>query len=294
MTRLADLLARSRWPLLVLPVVVSVFLLRSSGDGAVPVIATAIFGLVLLALVGVLIANLSGRDPDAEQRAAGLDSDPAAVALLARWLQRSKHFRFVGGTAGFIIGFSFVDGNLMTLVLSVLAGIALGGALAEAHSLFRRPARTASADIIIRDPGQYTDRGDTLAMAAIAIMAFALSVFAALSDSTSARSALLAGVTALAVILTTLLFQRVVVTRRRPALPERLRRADDLMRRLAATLGFTKPAIALALGLLAQSVYWLGSSGLNAVGAVLLWAAAFGWYVSSRQSTKNLVAEVRT
>ena len=195
MSRLADLLARSRWPLLVLPVVVSGFLLRSSGDGAVPVISTAIFGLVLLALVGVLIANLSGRDPDAEQRAAGLDSDPAAAALLARWLRRSKHFRFVGGTAGFIIGFSFVDGNLMTLVLSLFAGIAVGGALAEAHSLFRRPATTASADIIIRDPGEYTDRGDTLAMAAIAIMAFALSVFAAVSDSASARSALLAGVT---------------------------------------------------------------------------------------------------
>ncbi len=293
MTRLADLLARTRWPLFVLPIVVSVFLLRGSGDGSVPVISTALFGILLLAMVGVLIANLSGRDPDAAQRAAGLDADPAAVALLTRWLRRSKHFRFVGGTAGFILGFSFVNGNLLTLVLSVFAGIAAGGALAEVHSLSRRASNTASANIIARDPSDYTDRGDSLAMAAIAMVACGLSVLSALSDSRSAGSAILACITALIIIAATLLFQRVVILRRRPALPEDLRRADDLMRRLGATLGFTKPAIALALGLVAQSVYWLGSSGFNVLGALLLWGAAFGWYGSSRQSTKNLVAEVR-
>jgi hypothetical protein len=87
MRRLVDRLATHRWPLFLLPVVISVFLLRGSGDGAFPVISTILVALVLLALVGVLVVNLAGRDPGAEDRAADLDDDPAATALLARWLR---------------------------------------------------------------------------------------------------------------------------------------------------------------------------------------------------------------
>jgi hypothetical protein len=75
-----------------------------------------------------------------------------------------------------------MDGNMLTLVFAVFAGVAVGGALAEVHSLTGRSASTASADVIVRDQRDYTDRGDTLAMAAIAIVAFALAVFAVISD----------------------------------------------------------------------------------------------------------------
>ena len=287
------MLASTRWPLFLLPILLSVFFIRGSNDDSpFSIIGLAIFGLVLLAIVGVLLMNLAGRDPGVDQRAAALDADPMASALLARWLSRSKHFRFVGGTAGFIIGFGIVNGNFLILALTTFAGIAAGGALAEVHSLTRRPVKAASADMIVRNPRNYVDRGDSIAMMVTAITALAIAVFSAVSNSLSSGSAMLASITALAVIAATLLMQRFVIIRPRPALPADLRRADDLMRRLAATLGFTKPAIALALGLLAQSLTWLSSGGAAVLGAVLLWGAAVGWYVSSRQSTSNLL-EVR-
>lgn len=290
MRRIADLLAGRRWPLFLLPIILSGVLLRGPAEASTAsVIATVIFGLALLATVGVLAMNLAGRDPGADQRAAALDPDPMATALLARWLSRSKHFRFVGGAAGFVLGFGIVNDNILILALTTFAGIAAGGALAEVHSLTRRTAKAASADIIVRDPRNYVDRSDSIAMAATAVTAVAIAAFAAVSDLSASGSALLASITALAVIAATLLMQRFVIIRPRPALPADLRRADDLMRRLAATLGFTKPAIALALGLLAQSLTWLSSDGVAVLGALLLWGAAIGWYVSSRQSSKNLL-----
>ncbi len=65
--------------------------------------------------------------------------------------------------------------------------------------------------------------------------------------------------------------ERLGVIRPRPALSRELRDADNLLRYLAATQGFTRPAIGLGVVLLAQSVNALGTaSGYGAV-SFLLW-----------------------
>ena len=84
--------------------------------------------------------------------------------------------------------------------------------------------------------------------------------------------------------------QRAVVVRRRPALSDDLRRADDVMRRLAATQGFTRPAIAFALVMLSQGLATFGNSTTVTVAVLALWMLAIAWYAASRQSRANLRA----
>jgi len=292
MKRLVNALGRARWPLLLMPILLSVFILRSSGSNPVQIAVIAVFVVAMLIAGAMLFVNLAGVDPDVDQRVANLTTDPASAELLTRWLSRSKHFRFVGGAAGFVLGLGWTNTSLLTLLLSLLAGVAAGGAAAELHSLRRPTASPASANMIVRRVGDYVQRVDAVAMAAIAVTASMVVVLSALSSNSRSGSATIASAAALVVVVMTYAMQRFVIVRPRPALPADLRRADDLMRRLAATVGFTKPAIALSLGLLATGLEWFGSDGLGTLLALLLWGASLGWYIDSRQSSKNLLAEV--
>jgi len=292
MKRLVYALGRARWPLLLMPILLSVFILRSSGSNPVQIAVIAVFVVAMLIAGAMLLLNLAGVDPDVDQRVANLTTDPASAELLTRWLSRSKHFRFVGGAAGFVLGLGWTNTSLLTLLLSLLAGVAAGGAAAELHSLRRPTASPASANMIVRRVGDYVQRVDAVAMAAIAVTASMVVVLSALSSNSRSGSATIASAAALVVVVMTYAMQRFVIVRPRPALPADLRRADDLMRRLAATVGFTKPAIALSLGLLATGLEWFGSDGLGTLLALLLWGASLGWYIDSRQSSKNLLAEV--
>jgi len=292
MKRLVNALGRARWPLLLMPILLSVFILRSSGSNPVQIAVIAVFVVAMLIAGAMLLLNLAGVDPDVDQRVANLTTDPASAELLTRWLSRSKHFRFVGGAAGFVLGLGWTNTSLLTLLLSLLAGVAAGGAAAELHSLRRPTASPASANMIVRRVGDYVQRVDAVAMAAIAVTASMVVVLSALSSNSRSGSATIASAAALVVVVMTYAMQRFVIVRPRPALPADLRRADDLMRRLAATVGFTKPAIALSLGLLATGLEWFGSDGLGTLLALLLWGASLGWYIDSRQSSKNLLAEV--
>ena len=292
MKRLVNALGRARWPLLLMPILLSVFILRSSGSNPVQIAVIAVFVVAMLIAGAMLFVNLAGVDPDVDQRVANLTTDPASAELLTRWLSRSKHFRFVGGAAGFVLGLGWTNTSLLTLLLSLLAGVAAGGAAAELHSLRRPTASPASANMIVRRVGDYVQRVDAVAMAAIAVTASMVVVLSALSSNSRSGSATIASAAALVVVVMTYAMQRFVIVRPRPALPADLRRADDLMRRLAATIGFTKPAIALSLGLLATGLEWFGSDGLGTLLALLLWGASLGWYIDSRQSSKNLLAEV--
>ncbi len=166
MNRLANFLVRRRWPLFALPLVVAIIPLVAvspDGGGSRAGIVVLAAGVALFAVL--LGLHLSGRDPDAEALGRSLDPDPVGAALLTRWLRRSKYFRFVGGTVGAIMGVGFVDGSLVPVLLGALAGIVVGGGLAEVHALRRPRSGPRNADISIRRFADYTAPIDVVALA---------------------------------------------------------------------------------------------------------------------------------
>lgn len=286
--RLMNAASRHRWPLILLAFFVTIVPLAVAGpeSGGSPVTA-AVLVLAAAAFVCLLAVNLSGRDPDADVRALDIAPDPLSAALFARWMRRSKHFRFVGGLSGAIIGLAFADGNLTPALIGLLAGIAVGGALAEVHSFGRRRPSPRSADIAVRHLGDYVTRTDTAALIVIAIAAVGMITVAVVGRS-EGRELLWTAVAALAAVVAAAGMQWAVVVRRRPALSAGLRRADDLMRRLAATQGFTRPTIAFALVMVSQGLTTFGNSIAVTVAVIVLWTLALAWYVASRQSRANL------
>lgn len=258
------------------------------GEGS-RITAAVLFSLAAVGVLFVLAVNLSGRDPDAESRALDVAPDPLAAALFARWLRRSKHFRFVGGLSGATLGVAFAEGNLTPVLVGLLAGIAVGGALAEVHFFGQRHPSPRSAEISLRRLSDYVTRIDTAALITIAVAAFAM-IAIAVADRSDQPRPLWSAVAALAAVLATTGMQWAVVVRRRPALSVDLRRADDLMRRLAATQGFTRPAIAFALVMVSQSLATFENSTTVTIAVIALWILALAWYVASRQSRRNLRA----
>lgn len=259
------------------------------GEGS-RIIAVVLLSLAAVGVVFVLAVNLSGRDPDAETRALHVAPDPLAAALFARWLRRSKHFRFVGGLSGATLGVAFAEnGNLVPVLVGLLTGIAVGGAVAEVHFFGRRPAGSRSADISRRRLSNYVTRSDTAALITITVVVFAMTAIAVAGRSDQPKP-LWSVLAALAAVLATASMQWAVVVRQRPALSVDLRRADDLMRRLAVTQGFTRPAIAFALVMVSQSLTTFGNSTTITVAVIALWIFALAWYTASRQSRRNLRA----
>ena len=254
----------------------------SSGATAA-LLGLVVFGLLVTA--ALLLVNLSGSDPDAERRARfAVGDDPASVALLGRWLRRSRHFRFVGGLSGFILQFGFAGNGVdwASLTLGILGGVATGGALAEIHS-WRRRQGPRVAELSRRRLRDYVRLVDVVAVTVVVAAAVALLIGGVIErDRADAGPAALV---ALAVVAMLVAMLRLVVLRPRPALDPGLREADELMRRLAATRGFTRPAIAVAIVLVAVALEATGASS-NDVG--LLWLVALGWYVASRQSEAGL------
>lgn len=292
MRRMMDAAGRHGWPLMVAVVLVGlVSSLVAGPEGGTSWVAQTLFVLVAVGLVFVLVVNLSGRDPDVEARALEIAPDRLSAALFARWMKRSKHFRFVGGLAGAILGFAFADGTLMPVLAGLIGGIAFGGAVAEVHSVGRRQSSPRSADITARRLGDYVSRTDSLALAAIAVVVIGM-IGTAVARESDESAVLWPSLVALATVVGVVGMQWLVVVRRRPALPGDLRRADDLMRRLAATQGFTRPGIAFALVMVSQGLLTFGSSSAVTVSVIVLWMLAIGWYVSSRQSRNNLRALV--
>ena len=290
MQRLIDTASRRRWPLTILAffvIIAPLLVVRPEGEGS-RITAVALV-LAALAIVFLLAVNLSGRDPDADARALDVAPDPLSAALFARWMKRSKHFRFVGGLVGTIIGLAFADGSLMPALIGLLAGIALGGAAAEVHSFGRRRRSPRSADMTARHVTDYVTRTDTVALGAIAVSALTM-IAVSLVRGAAEPGPLLAGLVAFAAVVAAAGMQWAVVVRRRPALSADLRRADDVMRRLAATQGFTRPAISFALLMVSQGLATFGTSNTVTAAVLLLWMFALAWYVASRQSRRNLRA----
>lgn len=269
-------------------ILVPFLVVAPQGEGS-RITAAVLLSLAAVGLLFVLGVNLSGRDPDAEARARDVAPDPLAAALFARWLRRSKHFRFVGGLSGATLGVAFAEGTLAPVLFGLLAGIAVGGAMAEVHFFGQRSTSPRSADITRRRLSDYVTRSDTAALIAITVAAFAM-IAIAVADRSDQPQPLWSALAAMAAVLATTGMQWAVVVRRRPALSVELRRADDLMRRLAATQGFTRPAIAFALVMVSQSLATLENSTTITIAVIALWILALAWYVASRQSRRNLRA----
>ena len=289
--RLLQAAARHRWPVLIsgaVVVVVPFLIVQESGRASRP--AIAVLFVVLAAFVFLFAVNLSGWDPDAGSVAADMVPDPLSQRLLTRWLRRSKHFRFVGGAAGLVTGLAFVSNGLGPMLVGLLGGIAIGGAAAELRNVRPDKGTTRNADMSARRLTDYASRIDTAALATLAATAVLMVGWGLTSSHGAAVTTATSGIAVLVTVGATAAMQWIVVNRRRPALPADLRRADDLMRRLAATHGFTRPAIAFAILLVVRGLEAFDDSTATTILTLALVALAIGWYVGSRQSRSNLLA----
>lgn len=286
MRRVLLVFARTpRWVAAVALVAVpTVLLIATESSPWAVVFSLGVLGLALTTLA----VNLAGIDPDAEDRARLVSDDPTSVALLARWLRRSRHFRYVGGCAGAVLGLIFVQTHGLPVLIGLLAGIAAGGAAAEVHSLGRGRGRPRTAELSRRRLRDYANRVDLAALAAVAVSATVLIAVTARSGDDDRGPGLNAAIAALAVVAAVATMQGLVVVRPRPALRADLRRADDLMRRLAATQGFTRPGIALGIVLVIQALVAIGLDDRAPWLIAGLVVAAGGWYLASRQSRSTL------
>ncbi|MEZ5407310.1 MAG: hypothetical protein R2761_04745 [Acidimicrobiales bacterium] len=255
-----------------------------SGSNIVSVLVAIVVTLLGAFALFVLGRNLAGHDPDAGRIAARLSGDEPSRLLLTRWLQRVRWRRWLGGFLGVLSALLLsVDGSGPNIVLSGFAGIMLGSLSAELHH-WRRPdgGGARAADLTRRRLSDYTSPGEQwlLGAAAMGAVILAATDLAGTTAHTTDRGPgwPWAG-TALGVVAGVVAMQWRIVTRRRPALPPELRRADDLARRLAVSRGMAQPGLALALALLAEASTRVG---LGLVAAVC-WLLAVGVWLGTRR-----------
>ncbi len=211
--------------------------------------AVAAVGSALFALTTYLV----GYDPEADQIAGRLSSDPAARLLLSRWLLRCRWRRWLGGMLGFVFGVCLLDNalHLSRPVICGLAGLAAGSWSAELHHLARvRDRLPRTAELVPRRMAAYTVRSEQTAVMLLGAAAAALTATSAFLHR-PAGTWWAGGALASTVLI--IAFQYRIVSRRRPGLPPELHQADDLLRRLATSRAVARPGLALGLALLAQA-----------------------------------------
>lgn len=273
--------------LFVVPVSVSSVDESGSGPTVARVLVTTAAALLGAFALFVLGRNLAGHDPDARLIAARMSGDEPSRLLLTRWLQRVRWRRWLGGFLGVLLGLLLsANGAGSHVLLLGFGGIMLGSLSAELHHL--RPAGgqgPRAAELGRRRLADYTVRIEQQTMAAVAAGALGVLVLDLVNGRMAgegkgqSHGAWLWSVAVLVVLAVVVAMQWRIVTRRRPALPAELRRADDLARRLAVSRGVTRPGLVLALGLLAEALDGMGMD----VFAVLAWLTAVGLWLFSRR-----------
>lgn len=284
MKRIAVVLVRQRWLVITLPFLLGAVLVVGPERGGSIVVA-GIWGAVVVVAASVLALNLAGFDPGGAQVVTDVDATPLGRALLVRWLSRSRYGRFVGGSAGLILGVGLGDGDLGPALVGLLAGVAVGGAAVELHLVARRRTTRRTADLAVRHVVDYVPALDRVASGVLAVAAAGVVVAATMAGGPGAGLAVRLAVGALVAVVAMIGVQRAVVGRRRPALEPGLRSADDLVRSLAVAQGFTRPAIALAAALVGEALFAEGWGGASLV----LWALALGWYAASWRTRSGIL-----
>jgi hypothetical protein len=233
--------------------------------------------LVLGIILGIAL-QLAGFDADASEIAGQLASDPDQRRLLSRWLERARWARFVGGFSGCLLWVLGTQSKGDLLLLGT-GGIAVGAMLAELHHIRpRKGPRTARLDV--RSVGDYLMHQDARRMIGVGVVACMVTVTGALASE--ARAAMWWGLTAVVALVAARLAQQRVATRPRPAVSDKLRRADDLARELAIGRGLARPATFFALALVARGCYSLmpaiGGLGRVLGGAAWVYALYLWWH----------------
>jgi len=261
--------------------------------GSIPVLRIVIAALVLLLVLLAVIkiaATLSGFDPDAPLIAAQLAPLADQQDLLARWLQRTRWARNVGGYTG-IAWWVFGTHGQGDPLLFGIGGVALGSMAAQLHQIRRRTGpRTASLDP--RALSDYLPDHARRRMIAVAAAA-SIMVVAGLAISEARPSARWA-TAAIAVLVLVHAVQRRVAARPRPAVTIELRHADDLARELAVGRGLAYPATYLSLAMIAHgAAYFEPSIGAFATAvSTLVWLYALrSWMQNRRLGLDYLIDE---
>ena len=277
----------------------------SGGIAWVPAIVLAVALVLVCGALYTLGRNLAGYDPDAARIAERLSGDEASRRLLTRWLQRARWRRWLGGFLGVVVGVLLSDNEgLGPVVLMGFVGIMAGSLSAELHH-WRRAAGPGAraADLTRRHLGDYTVAGEQWLVGLLAAVALGVLAIEALgadvsgvgvpgvklsSDSagTVAGTAWPWASAALGVAAVVLVMQWRIVTRRRPALPAELRRADDLARRLAVSRGVAQPGMTLLLTLVGEA---LSQIGLRAIGGTCQLLAVGLWIGTRRLGLDKLL-----
>ncbi len=288
------------YPLVIVVMVLGVLLIvpatgGGNGDsGGIDWVPAIVLAFALVLVCGALYTlgeNLAGYDPDAARIAERLSGDEASRRLLTRWLQRARWRRWLGGFLGVVVGVLLMDnGGLGPVVLLGFAGIMVGSLSAELHH-WRRVAGPGAraADLTRRHFGDYTVAGEQWLiglLAAVALGVLAMEALGAEVAGGGTGGAWPWAVAALGVAAVVLAMQWRIVTRRRPALPAELRRADDLARRLAVSRGVAQPGMTLLLTLVGEA---LAQIGLGAIGDICQLLAVGLWIGTRRLGLDKLL-----
>ena len=249
--------------------------LRVSGIGLV---LLAVLTVAVLVVIINFVLQLAGFDADASEIAGQLASDTDQRRLLARWLERARWARFVGGFSGCLLWVLGTQAKGDLLLLGT-GGIAIGAMLAELHHIRpRKGPRTARLDV--RAVSDYMMHQDARRMVGVSLVACMIAVTGAVAGE--ARAPMWWGLTAVVALGAARLAQERVATRPRPAVSEKLRRADDLARELAIGRGLARPATFFALALVARGFFSLtptiGGFGRVLGGAAWIYALYLWWH----------------
>ena len=256
----------------------AILVARTGSDAGFGTTAILVVLLLLALLVAFRVARLlAGVDPEAVDIAGRFGGDADQQRLLARWLQRARWGRNVGGLAGLTFWLFGTSTQGDVLVYGV-GGVALGAIAAELHHVTPTGGpRTARLEP--RSIDEYLMTADRRRMIVAALGALVVATLGVVIGGSMAPTLL--GLAALAVLALTRAVQQQVATRARPAIADRLRRADDFARELAIGRGLARPATYFALALIARGCFILndatqGAGGLVGIG-VWIYAAVLWW-----------------
>lgn len=264
-------------PLFVAWLVVAIIAVRGANGRIGLGVTIAGFAASVAVTLFVIGRPLWRSDPDASLISARLAGGSAQRLLLARWVDRARWARYVGGTAGILFWALGTRGRGDLLVCGTL-GIFLGALAAELHHVRRRPGpRTARLDM--RTVATYLSRYDRDRMLATAGATAVTAIVGLTVPRTTWAPWWALG--AAVVLGAAWLAQERVARRPRPATSTDITKADDLARRLAISRGLARPAIYCALAMLARAWltmgthwWWMSTIGL----AAWIWAYILWWW----------------